>query len=167
MEIVGINLRYIMSLREFLNDKKIIFCGPLFNKDDEFLSEYDVVIRTNNFFSIEPELRNSSRCDILVCNSIFSKRYSDKIVENIDEVKYVFCSSLEGAKILKEKLYSNDIKKVHFFSGGNDLRIIKTHPLGLMHFLSYIINFYKPSLFYIDGVDFYSTKDVSKFWLKG
>jgi hypothetical protein len=36
-----------------------------------------------------------------------------------------------------------------------------------MQFLSYIINNYEPYLFHIDGIDFYMTKDVSKFWLSG
>ena len=167
MEKIVINLSNIMPLKEYINNKKIIFCGPLFDKDDKYLEEYDIVVRTNNFFSIEPELRNSSRCNILICNSIFSKRYTHKIVENIDHINYVLSSSPSGSTKIRDALYSAEKKKVHFFSGGNDLRLIKRHPLGLMQFLSYIINNYEPSLFHIDGIDFYMTKDVSKFWLTG
>ena len=156
-----------MSLRDLINDKKIIFCGPLFNKDDEFLKEYDTVIRTNNFFSIDPQIRNSSRCDILVCNSIFSKRYTHKIIENIDTVQIVLSSSKSGTRDIKDKLFSVDKSKVVHFSGENDLRTISRNPLSLMTLVSYIANNFKPELFFIDGIDFYSSNNVSKFWLKG
>jgi len=156
-----------MSLRDLINDKKIIFCGPLFNKDDEFLKEYDTVIRTNNFFSIDPQIRNSSRCDILVCNSIFSKRYTHKIIENIDTVQIVLSSSKSGTRTIKDILYSVDKSKVVHFGGENDLRMISRYPLSLMILVSYIINNFKPDLFFIDGIDFYASNNVEKFWLKG
>ena len=76
-----------MLIKELLDNQKVIFCGPLFNESDEFLKDYDTVIRTNNFFSIDKNILKSERCDILITNRLYYKFNHNIIIENLDKIK--------------------------------------------------------------------------------
>ena len=76
-----------MLIKQLFDDKKLIFCGPLFNESDEFLSDYDTVIRTNNFFSIDKDILKSERCDVLISNRLYYRFNHQAILENFHKIK--------------------------------------------------------------------------------
>ena len=97
------------------DDKKIIFIGPLGNPADNIVNQYDIVVRTNNFFSIDKDILKSERCDILIVNTLFSKNYSELIENNIDKVKFILAKNRYTYDILLKKINAIYHDKIIYF----------------------------------------------------
>jgi hypothetical protein len=150
------------------NNKKLIFVGPLGNPEISLLKKHDYVIRTNNFLSIKPGILKSRRCDILVVNFFYIRKYFRLVEANLDNIKYVIVP--KGKYIfLKNKIDKKYHKKIISMSYNikkHDFEV-KGFPLMLSRFLYYILENHKPKLFYVTGIDFYESKKIEKFWLDG
>lgn len=162
------------------NKKRIIFIGPLGNIEDKFLKQYDFVVRTNNFFSIDKELLKSERCDILVVNNLYVRCHHDKIIKNMNKIKYLLVKNKLAYDTIMKKIdiHNNDIynrdnkvdknKVIYMSYMYSKINFpFKKEPLLVSNFLFYLIQYFRPNLVYFTGFDFYQSKDVSKFWLPG
>ena len=156
-----------MLIKELLDNQKVIFCGPLFNESDEFLKNYDTVIRTNNFFSIDKNILKSERCDILITNRLYYKFNHNIIIENLDKIKCLILFDDDCYLDLLKRFPKEELGKVVKAVGPDDYIRYKGKPFLLIKFVGFLTKFFKPNEFFIDGLDFYDSKDISKFWLPG
>jgi hypothetical protein len=152
-----------------LDNKRILFVGPLGNPDNNLMDKFDIIIRTNNFFSIDKRVLKSSRCDILIVNKLYSTKYSDIINNNIDKLKYVLAKNKAAYDVLIAMINPSDRHKVLYMSYTHSKHTYKINkqPLIVSNLLLYITEYFTPSLLYLTGFDFYTSIDVNKFWLPG
>lgn len=161
-----------------LNNKSILFAGPLYNESDNEMLKYDVVIRTNNFFGINN--RKSNRCDVLICNNTYSTLYGKVILENLDNVKIIYVTTGNGKKLMiremkkqyrlnlglpEDKVMVDDIEyqiflkkleKIYILPKYSSIRTFcKKKPLLLIRVLEFLIHDIKFKSLFVDGLDFY------------
>lgn len=161
-----------------MDNKNILFAGPLYNEPDSELFKYDIVIRTNNFFGIKN--RKSDRCDVLVCNNTYSTLYGKVIFENIDNVGLIYCTTGNSKKLMiremkkqyrlnlnlpenkvmvddiEYQIFLKKIEKIHILPKYSSIRTFcKKKPLLLIRVLEFLIHDIKFKSLFIDGLDFY------------
>lgn len=154
-----------------LKNKKLIFVGPIGNPMKEYLDRYDYVIRTNNFFSIEPSEISCNRCDILVTNSMYISRFHKIVVNNLWKIKYLFVP-MSRLDFIKEKIHEKFHHKIipMSYNKNNHDFIVDGYPLLLSRLLYFILEKYPneyPEKFFVTGIDFYDSKNIKQFWFKG
>lgn len=151
-----------------LNNKKIIFVGPLGNPSEKYLNGFHYVIRSNGFFGINKKILDCDRCDILAVNRIYSVTHSHVIIDNLSKIKYVWTTNA-GYKLLREKAPDNQKHKILLMKFKKDGHgyAVKKYPLMLSRILYHILEYYKPALFCVTGIDFYKSKEIKKFWMPG
>lgn len=163
-------IKFIVNTLTMLNNKRVLFIGPLGNPDKKFVDEYDIVVRTNGFFSIDKKILKSDRCDILIVNQLYSKLYGKTVNDNMDKVKYVLAKHREAYNHLIKHIDDKHKHRVLYMSYSlkNSLYVsIKKQPLIVTNFLLYVKQYFTPKTLFFTGFDFYVTQDVNKFWLKG
>lgn len=151
-----------------LNNKTILFAGPLYNEPDNILDKYDIVIRTNNYFSIKD--RKSDRCDILICGKQFIEHRSFSVFRK--NIKYLIVKGIESKnklvrrfhgynsknKIYKKREMREKLENIYVMEFNDEL-IKKYHfnkkPLLMENFIYYVIKNFKPKELFIDGINFY------------
>lgn len=70
-----------------INNKKLLFIGPMGNPTQSFVNNYDLIIRTNNFFSIKKNVLFSYKCDILFVNGLCINKCHRIINKNMHKLK--------------------------------------------------------------------------------
>lgn len=160
----------MLNEHSFLKNKTVIFVGPLGNPSDTYLAKYDYVIRTNNFFGIDKDHLNSNRCDILLCNKLYTTTNVYKIIENLPNISWCVQVSKEGYEVLTSKCSEEQKNKIININV-NRLRhpLIRKVPFLLSKFLIYLIrntgNY--PKNVHVIGIDFYKGKELKDFWPPG
>lgn len=158
-------------MKRIFDDKKILFIGPLGNPSKQFVDKFDIVIRTNGFFSIKTEM-HTTRCDALLINGAYLSRHKHTILANLHKLKYVltFCNNFiavmkkcKSSKKCNEKVLQRKHIKLECKPSEN----MPHHPLLLIKLLNYIVSKTKPQQFYVTGINFYQTKQLSKIWAPG
>jgi len=145
-------------MKDIFDGKKIIIVGPAKNQPtDEFLYNFDYVIRTNNFMNSSI---SNKRCDMLLLNHVTAKAMdwiSARKINN-SNIKFIICYSCNYRKI--KRLFPE--KKIIRIRQQRGIKI------GLLHvkferaptiIYVFMINLLKNrSQFkdvFIDGIDFY------------
>lgn len=151
------------------NHKKILFIGPLGNPVNKFVNKFDYVIRTNNFFSIKPNILHSYRCDILITNHLYTTRYHYIIKKYMHKLKYLFVYGTTMKTFISNKVHPKHLNKIIDinYSLSNQKYIVRGNPLQLSKLLYYITQNYKPWRFFITGINFYQTKTIDTIYLPG
>lgn len=152
-----------------INNKKLLFIGPIGNPVKSFIDKFDFVIRSNNFFSIKKNILFSYRCDILVVNNIYTKLYHHIIDKNIHKIKYLIVPPKKLKFALKHinKKFHSKIFTLKFNKNKHDFKT-KKHPLLVSRIIYFLIqNNYIPKEFFITGIDYYDSMDIDKIWLPG
>ena len=155
---------------QILKGKNIIFVGPQGNPTDEQFAEYDYVVRTNNFFGINKKHLNSQRCDILLCNSLYSNNHHNTIVKHLPDLKYCLFKAKSGydkvrsicKKEFKKKCIRLDIVQLKH-------NRIEGPPLLLSKFIIYLLynNSNLPHRFHVMGIDFYKGNKLKDIYPPG
>jgi len=148
---------------ELIKNKKVIFVGPSpilkGSKLGEWIDSFDIVIRTNNFYSTLEENKEDygSKCDVLYTNVQFIREMSPLPIQ-----EYVS----KGLKFLRSKSYipqphTTDYNKFVLTSPINENTInhiqinnIKSPLMG--SYILFDILQYNPSEFFIAGVNCYN-----------
>lgn len=161
----------VFDKHRIFNNKRIIFVGPLGNPTNAELKLYDIVIRTNNFFSIDKTILKSTRCDVLLVNSAYYRYNYGIILQNLDKYQYLMCFNKNIysyiLKVRKKKWLVRKNKNrfiVAFYDA--EKCIVKT-PLLLIKLMYYLSENCHPLNFHVTGIDFYQSKQFSKIWLPG
>lgn len=145
-------------MRDIFDGKKIIIVGPAKNQpNNEFLDNFDYVIRTNNFMNSSI---SNKRCDMLLLNHVTARVMDWKSARKINNsnIKFIIC-------------YSSNYRKIRrFFPKKKIIRIrhqrrIKIGPFHVKFqkaptiIYVFMINLLKsrPQFkdIFIDGIDFY------------
>lgn len=153
---------------DFINNKKIIIVGPSPNILEkgygEYIDSFDVVIRTNGGFPVNPELQNDygSRCDVIYINSHFTSFHLLERIEDYikNDVKFVLYK--DNKRLKTQEIQSLENLKLSFIRWENHYSNILTGIYIIFNLIQL-----KVKEITITGMDFYETQDSDGAYIPG
>lgn len=155
---------YNQLVNEFWANKSVIFVGPC-NHDltKEEIESHDIVVRTNNFFGMKQEELVSTRCDVLMVNHLFYRKYFK------NQINTMLNNGLRMVLVYGEFVqhcFHNVRGRVFVDTFERHIPFhprVGRKPLLLTRFIAYLQQYPFKSMF-ITGLDFYTNLNIEERW---
>jgi hypothetical protein len=157
-------ITYNRLVFDFWANKSVIFVGPCnHGLTKEEIESHDIVVRTNNFFGMKSEELVSDRCEVLMVNHLFYRKYFKK------QIPKMLNKGLRMVLVYGEfvnNCFHNVNGRVFVDTFERHIQFnpsVGKKPLLLSRFIAYLKQYPFKSMF-ITGLDFYTNQNVEERW---